>query len=403
MNQRMEVRMQNAHMNDEGDMIVSGYVNETETLSQELGMTKRFVEKISKGAFQRALSEATGDIDFLAEHDSSTVLASTKNGTLELVEDDKGLLMRAKIINTSTGRDWYEMIRSGLITNMSFGFRAIKDTWKSVTQGLSERTISELELYEVSAVRNPAYAQSSISSRGIDMSDEEVPDNIEEETNMEQRSTNDLYNAITELTQEVRSLREERGTKGKDVDSNDVLVQKDNYAVGQQTAKQAETIGQAIIKAIGADESLSKYFGDKEIDDKGSYNHDTKVPHAGEDNATANEPESQSGAVAKFDGSHPDEIPGVQNGEVPPTTTTTTTKAPTTTTTTTKATTTTTTTQPTTTTTTTQPTTTTTTTQPTTTTTTTQATTTTTTTEAVRSVSIEEAQRRVAELRGGKK
>src|SRR5699024_2264868 len=330
-----------------------------------------------------ALSEATGDIDFLAEHDSSTVLASTKNGTLELVEDDKGLLMRAKIINTSTGRDWYEMIRSGLITNMSFGFRAIKDTWKSVTQGLSERTISELELYEVSAVRNPAYAQSSISSRGIDMSDEEVPDNIEEETNMEQRSTNDLYNAITELTQEVRSLREERGTKGKDVDSNDVLVQKDNYAVGQQTAKQAETIGQAIIKAIGADESLSKYFGDKEIDDKGSYNHDTKVPHAGEDNATANEPESQSGEVAKYVGSHPDEVPGVQGGETPPTTTTTT--------------------KPTTTTTTTQPTTTTTTTQPTTTTTTTQATTTTTTTEAVRSVSIEEAQRRVAELRGGKK
>ena len=378
MNQRMEVRMQNAHMNDEGDMIVSGYVNETETLSQELGMTKRFVEKISKGAFQRALSEATGDIDFLAEHDSSTVLASTKNGTLELVEDDKGLLMRAKIINTSTGRDWYEMIRSGLITNMSFGFRAIKDTWKSVTQGLSERTISELELYEVSAVRNPAYAQSSISSRGIDMSDEEVPDNIEEETNMEQRSTNDLYNAITELTQEVRSLREERGTKGKDVDSNDVLVQKDNYAVGQQTAKQAETIGQAIIKAIGADESLSKYFGDKEIDDKGSYNHDTKVPHAGEDNATANEPESQSGEVAKYDGSHPDEVPGVQGGETPPTTTTTT--KPTTTTTTTQPTTTTTT-SSTTTTTTTQPTTTTTTLPTTTTTTTVVPTTTTTTTE----------------------
>src|SRR5699024_3179231 len=110
----------------------------------------------------------------------------------------------------------------------------------------------------------------------------------------------------------------------------------------------------------------SKYFGDKEIDDKGSYNHDTKVPHAGEDNATANEPESQSGEVAKYDGSHPDEVPGVQGGETPPTTTTTT--KPTTTTTTTA-----------------------------------KPTTTTTTTEAVRSVSIEEAQRRVAELRGGKK
>src|SRR5699024_3412540 len=140
----------------------------------------------------------------------------------------------------------------------------------------------------------------------------------------------------------------------------------DNYAVGQQTAKQAETIGQAIIKAIGADESLSKYFGDKEIDDKGSYNHDTKVPHAGEDNATSNEPESQSGEDAKYDDSNPDEVPGVQGGETPPTTTTTT--------------------KPTTTTTTNQPTTKTTTNKPTTTTTTTKATTITSTNEDVHSV-----------------
>ena len=143
-------------------------------------------------------------------------------------------------------------------------------------------------------------------------------------------------------------------------------MQKDNYAVGQQTAKQAETIGEAIIKVIAADESLSKYFGDKEIDDKGSYNKDTKVPQADEDGKVTNEPESRSGKTAEFDGSHPDDVPGTQNHESEQTTTTTT-AAPTTTTTTTKA------------------------------------TTTTTTTEAARSVSIEEAQRRVAELRGGKK
>src|SRR5699024_2005965 len=99
-----------------------------------------------------------------------------------------------------------------------------------------------------------------------------------------------------------------------------------------------------------------------------------------------NEPESQSGKVAKYDGSHPDEVPGVQGGETPPTTTTTSTAAPTTTTTTT------------------QPTTTTTTTQPTTTTTTTQATTTTTTTESVEegsSISFKAMERKMAELRGG--
>src|SRR5699024_10846901 len=91
-----------------------------------------------------------------------------------------------------------------------------------------------------------------------------------------------------------------------------------------------------------------------------------------------NEPESQSGAVADFDGSHPDEVPGVQGGETPPTTTTTTTVAPTTTTTNTE--------------------------QPTTTTTTTQATTTTTNTESIeegRSISFEAIERKMAELRGG--
>src|SRR5699024_989777 len=120
---------------------------------------------------------------------------------------------------------------------------------------------------------------------------------------------------------------------------------------------------------------------------KGSYNHDTKVPSTDANGNVVNEPESQSGKVAKYDGSHPDEVPGVQGGETPPTTTTTSTAAPTTTTTTVAPTTTTTTTA-----------------KPTTTTTTTQATTTTTTTENVeegRSISFEAMERKMAELRGG--
>ena len=190
---KMEFRMHNAEMTSEGDMLVAGYVNETEQLSQELGLTKRFKEKISKGAFKRAISSSTGDIDFLAEHDSSTVLASTKNDTLNLREDDKGLYMEARIINTSAGRDWYEMISSGLITNMSFGFRAVDDEWRSTDTNVYERTINELELFEVSAVRNPAYTQSVISSRGLNNTDDIVPDNIEEDVEMEQRTACLLY------------------------------------------------------------------------------------------------------------------------------------------------------------------------------------------------------------------
>lgn len=308
---RVEFRMHNAKMSSEGDMIVSGYVNQTEQLSQELGLVKRFKEKISKGAFKRAISNSDRDIDFLAEHDSSTVLASTKNGTLDLREDDKGLYMEARIINTSAGRDWYEMISSGLITNMSFGFQSIDDEWRSVGENLFERTINDLELFEVSAVRNPAYAQSSISNRGLDTSDDDiVPENIEEENVMEQRTADKLIAAVSELTNEVRELR---GTLGTDKDSNSVNVQKDNYAAGQQTSSQASS--ESDHKRIKADEDNGKYAGDKEIDDKGSYNHDKKVPAGKEDGAVENEPESQSGKTAYYDGSLSEDVPGEQNGE----------------------------------------------------------------------------------------
>lgn len=314
----LEFRVQQSEMTSNGDMIVSGYVNMTNTLSHELGFEDKFVEKIAPGAFGRALdrAEVTGEeIDFLAEHDDSLVLASTKNDSLQLREDETGLYMEAKIINTSTGRDYYEMIKSGIVTSMSFGFFAIEDEWDVVHRDLYERTVTELELFEVSAVRRPAYAASSISNRGLKYSNDVVPDNIKEESSMEERTANNLQKAIETLTQEVRELR---GTIGKDKDGNDVNVQKDNYATGQQTSKQqgkeAGEVGEGH-KVIKDDEDTSKYAGDKEIDDKGSYNHDTKVPTADENGNVSNEPESQSGKTAKYDGSHPDEVPGQQNGE----------------------------------------------------------------------------------------
>lgn len=261
-NHNLEVRVQETRMTSEGDMLVSGYVNMTNQLSYELGHIDKFVEKISPGAFTRAINKASNngnDIDFLAEHDDTLVLASTKNNTLKLSEDDTGLFMEARIINTSSGRDYYEMIQSGIITNMSFGFYAVDDDWKSVRSDLYERTINELELFEVSAVRRPAYAASTISNRGLNISEETVPENIKEEIGMaeennnveqdtteaEVRSTEELLqDVLVELTQEVRELRtamsemkeerkfvakkkEEEVRKDEDVKEDDKDVEKD--------------------------------------------------------------------------------------------------------------------------------------------------------------------------------
>ncbi|PGT19312.1 phage major capsid protein [Bacillus cereus] len=174
----MELRFQGTKLsaNEDGTMTVSGYVNKTDQLSNVLGTTKRFLEKIAKGAFSKAILNATRDIDFLAEHNSKLILASTRNGSLQLREDEQGLFMSATISPTTWGRDYYQLINDGILRNMSFGFRTISDSWKSLGNGLFERTIQEMELFEVSVVKDPAYSQSTIASRGISLiEDVEIP------------------------------------------------------------------------------------------------------------------------------------------------------------------------------------------------------------------------------------
>ncbi|WP_286166180.1 phage major capsid protein [Peribacillus frigoritolerans] len=167
----IELRVLNMELrsNKNGSMTVSGYVNKTEQLSNVLGVGKKFVEKIAKGAFNRAIQNATRDIDFLAEHKQEKILASTRNESLTLREDEQGLWMEATIAPTTWGKDAYTLIDSRIYQNMSFGFRTIKDSWRNLEAGLYERTIEELELFEVSVVKDPAYSQSTIAARGMDL------------------------------------------------------------------------------------------------------------------------------------------------------------------------------------------------------------------------------------------
>ena len=163
----------------DNEMIVEGYVNKTNQYSQMLGGRKKFKERILPNAFRNALSRAN-KINLLLEHDPQKLLASTKNNSLELIEDEIGLKMRAKIVPTTLGKDTYEMVKSGLIDGMSFGFTVIKDSWKKLADNTYLRDIKDLNLFEVTITANPAYAQSSISARNLDIATDVVPENVEE-------------------------------------------------------------------------------------------------------------------------------------------------------------------------------------------------------------------------------
>lgn len=214
----MELRVLDAELTskDDGTMTVSGYVNKTEQFSNVLGMTKKFVEKIAKGAFTRAIQNSKRDIDFLAEHQKEKILSSTRNDSLILREDDEGLFMEATITPTSWGKDTYTLINSQIYKNMSFGFRTIKDSWKPTASGVHERTIEELELFEVSVVKDPAYSQSTIAARGIDLiEDVQIPDELEKEK-IDMTQFEEVLEKVSEIATKIDEQRSQE--KREDVD-----------------------------------------------------------------------------------------------------------------------------------------------------------------------------------------
>jgi len=150
---------------EDGDgMTFEGYAAVFNTPSEPLP----FIERIAPGAFKRSL-DSRNDIKLLWNHDTGTVLGSTRAGTMRLNEDDRGLRVSATFPNTSAGRDAAELLRRGDVDSMSFGFSVPSggDEWSN--DG-SERTLNSVRLHEVSIVAFPAYTSTAgtTSVRGLD-------------------------------------------------------------------------------------------------------------------------------------------------------------------------------------------------------------------------------------------
>jgi len=112
-------------LDESGGMTFEGYASVFNSRSENLG---GFHEVVAPGAFKRSL-RSRNDIKLLWNHDTGSVLGSTRAGSVTMVEDEVGLKVRAELPNTTLGRDTAELIRTGLVDSMSFSFSVIKDTW----------------------------------------------------------------------------------------------------------------------------------------------------------------------------------------------------------------------------------------------------------------------------------
>lgn len=148
-------------------VLVTGYVNAVERLSKPIrenlhGKVRTFLERIKSGVFRTALKR-NDNVLVLLNHDENRVLASTKDGTAILEEDNIGL--RAEI--TITDKEVVQKAREGKLSGWSFGFICNKDEIR--TEGENEvRDVNDMDILEVSILddtKSPAYYGTSIETR----------------------------------------------------------------------------------------------------------------------------------------------------------------------------------------------------------------------------------------------
>ena len=140
---------------EDGKMEIKGYAavfNSPETYD--------YTEVISDKAFDEA---DMSDVVLRYNHnDSFMVLARTRNKSLDLNVDEKGLYMDARLQDDITEhRNIFNAIKSGLIDKQSFAFVVEADDYDYDTD---TRTITKIgKVYDVSVVDQPFYNATDVS------------------------------------------------------------------------------------------------------------------------------------------------------------------------------------------------------------------------------------------------
>lgn len=202
----MEIRVK------EDSVEITGYVNAIERASKPLmSRVGQFIERICKGAFKKALKR-NNDVHILLNHDWSRDLGSTKQGNLELEEDNIGLKARAII----TDPDVIQKARNGELVGWSFGFQD-REVENTIERGMPHRAVKDLDLAEVSILdkrKTPAYDGTLIMARDdteeLHFRGEDFIDEVSITEENAQKDEEIVQNEVQEEPNEVEPKQQEK-------------------------------------------------------------------------------------------------------------------------------------------------------------------------------------------------
>lgn len=161
--QSPNLRLDGKGAESEKDIKIRGHAAIFNELSVDLG---GFREKIDPGAFAKSILE--DDVRALWNHNADMVLGRNKSGTLKLTEDERGLAIEIDPPDTQLGRDVMCLMQRGDVTQMSFGFTVPEggERWEMMG-GVAIRTLTAVNLFDVSPVTYPAYEGTDVAARSV--------------------------------------------------------------------------------------------------------------------------------------------------------------------------------------------------------------------------------------------
>lgn len=198
---------------------IEGYVNAIERDSKPLwSRVGQFIERICKGAFKKALKR-NDDVHILLNHDWTRDLGSTKQGNLELEEDNIGLKARATI----TDPEVVKKARAGELVGWSFGF-SDRDVINSIRDGMPHRAVKDLDLAEVSILdkrKSPAYEGTLITARAeedaLHFRGEDFIDEVEVKEDQPEKQPETVEENTTEVVEVQEETPEDNEPKQQEI------------------------------------------------------------------------------------------------------------------------------------------------------------------------------------------
>ena len=112
------------------------------------------------GCFDDSITAGT-DVKFLRAHDESHEYGRTGDSTVVLIDSEIGLFFQLMLGDDAASKDFAGEIYSGDFPHMSIGIRPVVFDHVDI-DGQKVRRVAKAELLELSAVRHPAIANTSV-------------------------------------------------------------------------------------------------------------------------------------------------------------------------------------------------------------------------------------------------